>query len=371
MKFSCKRDQLIRSINTVSKAVSQKTTIPMLKGILLKVNDKNELCLMASDLDMSIEKRMEVSFEKEGSVIVDAKIFGEIIRKLPDGDIEISLDENEKVNIKTDSSLFTIIGQDPERFPGIGEIENIEGQIVFDKKSLIEMIRKTYFCASPEESKGIITGVLIELKDGDMSMVALDGYRMAVVREKTENKEEKNLIIPANTLYEVSKILSESEEDEDEKVTFVLSEKKCVIILKRTKVIMRLLEGKFLEYKKIIPSENNIKVKVNRRALFDSIERASLFSRAGKNNLVKIGMKENIMNINSNSEEGNVSEDIIISKEGDDLLIGFNSKYLTDALKNIDEDEVIMEFETAVKPCLIKPLEGDSFEYLILPVRIS
>lgn len=369
MKFSCNQQILSRALNTVSKAVTIRTTIPILKGILLKASSDNKLTLSASDLDLSIEKNIDINTQEEGSIVVSAKLFGDIIRKLPNEEIYFEMTEKGTVSIKTGKSEFKIVGFPAEEFPNIGEIENVSSQLSFDKEILKKMIKRTSFSASIDESKGIIVGVLLEIEENSFNMIALDGFRMAVAREKMKSEEKKKIIIAAKILNDINKILSENEEDEEIKV--VLSTKKAIILLERTKIVIRLMEGEFIKYKEIIPKEQAIKMIIEKRELEESIERASLLAKEGKNNLIKCSAKENLLTINSSSEEGTVKEDIIMEKEGEDIEIGFNSKYLMDALKEIEDEKVKIEFKTGTTPCLLKPIEGEEYEYLILPVRIS
>lgn len=369
MKFSCSQQTLTKALNIVSKAVTIRTTIPILKGILLKVDDNGILTMSASDLDLSIEKKIKVENSNPGEIVVLSKLFGDIIRKLPDGEIIVEETEG-KVNIKCSNSEFNIIRLSADEFPNINPNEENSEELVFNKEILKDMIKKTSFAASIDENKGAMTGVLIEMEENSLNMVAIDGFRMAIAREQMKNKEKKNIIIPAKILSEISRIITETESSGDD-VTMLLSEKKAVFIMENTKVVIRLLEGDFMNYKRIIPAENPCRVVLSRNDFLESVERASLLAKVGKNNLVKLEIKDNNIEITSKSEEGNVKEDIIVTKEGNDLTIGFNSKYLIDVLKVIDDESISMYFNTNVSPCLVKPIDGNSFEYLILPVRIS
>ncbi len=369
MKFTCSQQSLSKALNTVTKAVSSRTTMPILKGILLHATSDGVLTLAASDLDLSIEKKIDVQVETEGSIVVLSKLFSDIIRKLPNEEVLIEETENNTVRIKTASSEFTIVGIAADEFPNIGEVEETSGSLLFDKETFKSMVRKTAFAASIDESKGIIVGVLFEISPDSVNMVALDGFRMAVSREPLANRESKNIIVSAKILNEVNKIVSETEQDCD--VNMTLSDKQAAILVDNTKIVIRLLDGEFIKYRDIIPKDNRTKVFINRSLLMESIERASLLAKEGKNNLIKLKMENNLLTITSRSEEGNVKEEIAMEKTGEDLEIGFNSKYVLDALKAIDDEQVAMEFNTSTTPCLVKPLEGDSFEYLILPVRIS
>lgn len=369
MKFSCSQQNLTKALNIVSKAVTARTTIPILKGILLKVSEDGYLTMAASDLDLSIEKKLEVDKYEPGEVVVQAKLFSDIIRKLPNSNVSIESNQG-NILIKCASSEFNIIGLPSDEFPNINIAVDAKERIAFDRDILKDMIRKTSFAASIDESRGVITGVLIELKEKNLNMVALDGFRMAVARENLINAKEQNIIIPAKILNEISKIISENEETMQD-VDLYINEKRAIFIIESTKVVLRLLEGEFVDYNNILPKDSKCRMVVNRGDLLESIERASLLAKVGKNNLIKLDIKSGIMEVTSKSEEGNVKEEVIISKEGDDLTIGFNSKYMIDALKAIEDDEITMNFNTSISPCLLKPITGDAYEYLVLPVRIT
>lgn len=367
MKFTCKQQDLLKAINIVSKAVSNRTTIPILKGFLIEASSGGFLKLTASDMDLSIDKTIPVSVEEEGSAVVSSKLFMDIVRKLPGGDIEFE-SRNSQVSIKCLTSEFNIIGQGADEFPSIGYSDD-ENSIVLDKEILKDMIKKTSFAASIEEAKGIIVGVLIEMGSAEMAMVALDGFRMAVTREKVKNQESIRLIIAARILNEINKIFSE--EDEAKEVQIIMDEKKAIFLLEGTRIVLRIMEGEFIKYKDILPKEHQCRLKINRGEMIDCLERASLLAKEGRNNLIKFAISGDRIIITSQSEEGNVKEELFIEKEGTDLEIGFNAKYVLEVFKVITHEEVIMELNTNISPCMIKPLEGNEFEYLILPVRIS
>ena len=368
MRFSCSQSTLVKALNIVSKAVTSRTTIPILKGILIKVDEEGFITMSSSDLDISIEDKFEVVDYEPGEIVVQAKLFGDIIRKLPSEIIYIEENEGNLI-IRSTSSEFNIVGSPSDEFPKINLGEQAE-RITFDKELLKEMIKKTSFAASVDESRGVITGVLLEMKEDSLNMVALDGFRMAVSREYVKNGKEQNIIIPARTLNEVAKIISESE-TEEENVDLLLNEKRAVFVIGNIKVVVRLLDGEYVKYNDILPKESQLRIVLNRNNFMEAIERASLFAKVGKNNLIKLNIMENELEITSKSEEGNVRENVYISREGKDLVIGFNSKYLLDSLKAVEDENISMLFNTPISPCLIRPLEGNEYEYLVLPVRIT
>ncbi|WP_206460145.1 DNA polymerase III subunit beta [Anaerovorax sp. IOR16] len=371
MRFTCSQQILSKALNTVSKAVTTRTTLPILKGILLETTSNNQLKLSASDLDLSIEKTISVDVSEPGALVVSARLFSDIIRKLPNETIEVEQLENNQIRIHCMASEFTIVGLPAEEFPNIGTV--MEDQALLIEKDLLkDMIKKTSFAASIDESKGIIVGVLIDLSVDKMTMVALDGFRMAVTREKMENEQERKLVIAARILNEINKIIIDSEKSEkEESISLILDDKKAVITMEDTRIILRLLEGEFIKYNDILPKNYNCRVLLNKNEFLESIERASLLAKEGKNNLVKFSIEGESMEITSRSEEGTVRETVMIEKLGDNLEIGFNSKYVLDVLKVVTDERIILQFNSSISPCLIKPVEGDAFEYLVLPVRIA
>ena len=368
MKFTCSQQILTKALNTVSKAVSTRTTLPILKGILLEAKADGTITLTASDLEISIQKKINASVEREGSVVVISKLFGDIIRKLPNEEISIEETDDNNIIIKTNSSEFTVVSLPVDEFPKIGEQEPVKEEMSFDREIFKDMVRKTSFAASIDESKGILVGILTEINEDKVNMVALDGFRLALASEEMTSQTENKFIISAKIMNEISKIVSDDDSDDDIRIS--LGQKKATFTVGTTEVVLRLMEGEYIRYRDIIPSDNPIHVIAGRDILLESIERASLLAREGKNNLIKMTIKNNLLTITSRSEEGNVKEEIVMEKTGDDLEIGFNSKFVIDVLKAIDDEEISMYFKTGTSPCVVAPVEGNAYEYLILPVRI-
>lgn len=368
MKFICNQQSLAKAITTVSKAVSSKTTHEILKGIRITANTNGTITLNASNLDFSIEIVIDGEVTRKGSTVVYARLFGNIIRKLPNGDITIEVGNDGNVNITNETSEFNIFGQSSDDWPTIIKSDDIQNSYIFEKDVFQHMIRKTAFATSTDETKGVIVGVLLELNENSFNMVALDGFRMAICRENILNSENTNIIISGKILTEVQKILAEYEENID--VEFKISNKSVIVIIDNTKISMRPIEGSFIKYKEILPKESNTTIVVNRSAFLTSIERASLLAKEDKNKLIRLSIESNLLTMTSRSEEGTVKEELIIEKTGDNLEIGFNAKYIIDCLKAIDDEDVKLLLNSSVTPCLIEPLNGDAFEYLVLPVRI-
>lgn len=368
MKFNCNQQTLSRALNTVSKAVSTRTTMPVLKGILLEAKEDGSLNLTASDLEISIRKEISIHVKNPGSAVIASKLFSDIIRKLPNEEIFIESTDDNKVIIKTNSSEFTVLGFPVDEFPGIGDMEAKNENLIFDREIFRDMVNKTSFAASIDETRGLLVGILTEIGTEKVTMVALDGFRLALANEVMKSEEENKFIISARIMNEINKIISEDEEEEN--INISLGEKRAVFRIGSTEITVRLMEGEFVRYRDIIPDDTTISMTVGRAVLLGSIERASLLAKEGKNNLIKMSIKDDLLTITSRSEEGNVREEIVMEKTGDDLEIGFNSKYVMDVLKSIDDEQISMNFRTGISPCVVRPVEGDAYEYLVLPVRI-
>ena len=340
MKIICNQKLLANKIGISQKAINGKTTLELLKGILLSAKD-GQLKLTGYDLEIGIETYTQAEVIEEGEIVVNARLFGDIIRKLPDSFVEIETDVENNVYINCLNSRFKIKGDSAKEYPRLPEVN--------------------------EEDLYNIPQDFLEIVDGDISLVAIDGYRLAVRSCKIDNiTNNAKVIIPGKALNDVNSLLSS---EEDVKVGF--DEKNAIFIINDTKIITRLLEGDFIDYKKLLPREYNSKVKLKTKELLNSIERASLLSQSEKNNLIKLSIRDNVMAITSNTDKGNVYEEVNLELTGEYLDIAFNSRYFLEGLKNIDSEEIFIEFTTNINPCIIRPADDVKYTYLLLPVRIS
>lgn len=368
MKFSCNQSKLSKSLNIISKAISTRTTMPILKGILLEVED-GMLTLTASDLDISVIRKMKVDSSENGKIVVNAKIFTDIIRKLPSADIEFVVDDSNKMEIKCLNTDFEIICISPDEFPSIYR-ENFDDAISFHKETFKELIRRTQFAAHPDETRGIISGILIEMNKEYLKMVAIDGYRMAINKAVTNIDSKQKFVISARIMGELSKIINDSQ-DESDIIKIKKNGKSLAALIGNNEVNLRIIDGEFLQYNEMVPTESSIHVKLNRKSLNEAIDRASIFTIEGQNNLIKLNIKAQNMKISSKSQEGSVVEEVMIEKTGQDIEIGFNAKYLIDILKVIEDDEIMLYFNSPVTPCVVTPIDGDDYLFLVLPVRVK
>ena len=348
MKIICNQKLLANKIGISQKAINGKTTLELLKGILLSAKD-GQLKLTGYDLEIGIETYTQAEVIEEGEIVVNARLFGDIIRKLPDSFVEIETDAENNVYINCLNSRFKIKGDSAKEYPRLPEV-NEEDLYNIPQDLLKNMIKQTVFAISQDQTKPILMGELLEIVDGDISLVAIDGYRLAVRSCKIDNiTNNAKVIIPGKALNDVNSLLSS---EEDVKVGF--DEKNAIFIINDTKIITRLLEGDFIDYKKLLP-----------------IERASLLSQSEKNNLIKLSIRDNVMAITSNTDKGNVYEEVNLELTGEYLDIAFNSRYFLEGLKNIDSEEIFIEFTTNINPCIIRPADDVKYTYLLLPVRIS
>ena len=370
MKIVCDKDIILKAINSVTKAVASKTTMPILEGILIQTNEK-EIKLTTYDLELGIEYIMECDVKEQGSTVVNAIMFSEIIRKLPDTEISIKLNEKNLLEIECEGSLYKLATMNPEEFPELPKIE-VENSIELDQSILKNMIRKTIFAVSTEENRPIFTGCLFEIQNNKLNIVAVDGFRLAL-RSIFLNKQTKDFsaVIPGKTLNEVNKILSDS----FELVKIGISKNQALFEMDNCKIVTRVLDGEFLNYKNVIPENWETRVRVNKNNLQNCFERISLISSSSiekeKKYPVKVTVDIGKVTISCTNQTGEAKEEMFISTEGKGLEAGFNPKYFLDSLKSIDDEEVFVEFGTNISPCLVKSIENKDYVYMILPIRLK
>ena len=370
MKIVCYKDKILKAINSVVKGVASKTTMPILEGILIQTND-NEIKLTTYDLEIGIEYIMECEVKEQGSTVVNAIMFSEIIRKLPDTEIYISLNDKNLLEIECEGSLYKLATMNPEEFPELPKIE-IENSIEVDQNVLKNMIRKTIFAVSSEENRPIFTGCLFEIENNKLNLVAVDGFRLAL-RSIYLNKQTNNFsaVIPGKTLNEVNKIISDSFEP----VKIGVSKNQALFEMDNCKIVTRILDGEFLNYKNVIPSNWETRIRVNKNSIQNSFERISLISASAiekeKKYPVKVQVDIGKVIISCTNQTGDAKEEIFVSTEGKNLEAGFNPKYFLDSLKAVEDEEVFIEFGTSISPCLIKSVENNDYTYMILPIRLK
>ncbi len=366
MKLICSKSNLLHGVNIVSKAVPTRTTMAILECILIDAS-ANEIKLTANDMELGIETKIEGEIAERGVIALDAKIFSEIVRKLPDSDVTIETDASFKTTITCEKAKFNIVGKSGDDFSYIPYIERNE-PIVMSQFTLKEVIRQTIFSIADNDNNKLMTGELFEIEENDLKVVSLDGHRISIRNiELKNNYSHKKVVVPGKTLQEVSKILPGSAEDE---VSIFLTDNHIVFEFENTTVVSRLIEGEYFKIEQMLSSDYETKVKINKRELLDCIDRATLLVKEGDKKPIIMNITDGTMELKINSFIGSMNEDIDISKEGKDILIGFNPKFFIDALRVIDEEEVTLYMVNPKAPCFIKDDEG-TFIYLILPVNFN
>ena len=366
MKLICSKSNLLHGVNIVSKAVPTRTTMAILECILIDAS-ANEIKLTANDMELGIETKIEGEIAERGVIALDAKIFSEIVRKLPDSDVVIETDASFKTTITCEKAKFNIVGKSGDDFSYIPYIERNEA-ITLSQFTLKEVIRQTIFSNADNDNNKLMTGELFEIEENHLKVVSLDGHRISIRNiELKNNYEHKKVVVPGKTLQEVSKILPGSAEED---VNMFLTDNHIVFEFDDTTVVSRLIEGEYFKIEQMLSSDYETKVKINKRELLDCIDRATLLVKEGDKKPIIMNVTDGNMELKINSFIGSMNEDIDIVKEGKDILIGFNPKFFIDALRVIDEEEVSLYMVNPKAPCFIKDDEG-KFIYLILPVNFN
>ncbi|WP_203363981.1 DNA polymerase III subunit beta [Bacillus sp. REN10] len=376
MKFSIQKDRFAQSVQDVLKAISSRTTIPILTGIKIDAGTEG-IKLTGSDSDISIESFIPkeedeivlADIKQTGSIVLNARFFNEIVKKLPSDTIEIEVISSFQTVIRSGQAEFNLNGLDPDEYPHLPRIEEEE---VFKLPTdlLKAMVRQTVFAVSTSETRPILTGVNWRIEDGTLSCVATDSHRLALRKAAVETMSdaEYNVVIPGKSLSELSKILDDSQDA----VEIVITENQVLFRAKHLLFFSRLLEGNYPDTSRLIPTDSKTKLELNSKEFLQAIDRASLLAREGRNNVVKLSMiGDEMIEISSNSPEiGKVTEQVRSQAvEGEDLKISFSAKYMMDALKALEGTEINIQFAGPMRPFVIRPQHDDSTLQLILPVR--
>ncbi|HIZ56493.1 MAG TPA: DNA polymerase III subunit beta [Firmicutes bacterium] len=366
MKFTCDLKTLNEAVTNISLAVSQRSNITALEGVLLECTG-DELTLTGYNLELGIRKTIPVRGEESGNIVLNARIFSDILRKAQSDTIKISTDEKLLTLLSAGNANFTILGISKEEYPDIPQIDESES-LSIRSSVLKSMIRQTIFAVAVTDQNPLITGSLFDIKNGNLHIVSVDGYRLALAKETVDYSGEKNFVVPGRTLQEISKLMPDEEEAQ---VTVQVGNKHIIFIIDGYYVISRLLEGEFLNYNATIPDGATTKLRVKTREFIDIIDRVSIIINDKRKPPVKCELSDGMMSLFCESSIGKVDDQMPVQMEGASLKIGFNNKYMTDALKATEADEIYLEFNGPVSPIKLLPLEGESFLFLVLPVRLK
>jgi len=367
VRIICSKDLLVENINIISRVVSSRATQPILECCLLAATN-GSFKLMANDMEMAIEtKGIEADIIEEGSIALDARVFFDIVKRMPGDSVEIHVDDKNLALIKAGKSEFKILGMNSEEFPPLPEVEKSD---VYNLPSLElkNMIRQTIFSVSTDISKPVLCGELLEINENCVRLVSVDGFRISLRKlDFNNNGQSAKVVIPGKTLNEISKLLSV---DAESTTSLYITDKHILFELEGCTVVSRLLEGEFIKYENMFSKDAETFINVDRSDLLECIERSTLISKDSKKNPVKLKLTEGHIVVTSNTEMGASYEEVNTEQDGPDLEIAFNPRYVTDVLKALDYERVTMEFSTALSPCVIKVEGSEDYKYLVLPLRL-
>ena len=370
MKFECSAQELHSGLAHVTRALSSRPAMQILEGVLIHAED-DEVELLCSDGSLSIKCRVPAQVSQMGDVVLPGRLLTEIVRKLPEGTVSFNMNDKMVVTIRCQQSRSTITGASPDEFPQMKDLYGTPA-LHFPQKRLRDMISKVTFAIALQESRQALTGCLMEITKDELRLVGLDGFRLAMQRTHDnyvlpDGVEKINAIVPGRVMNEIAHIMSD---DEEAMATFHIDRTHMMVVMGSTTLVTSLLAGEYINYRQILPSAWMTRVTVKRRELQDAIERASLMAKEGKNNLIRMKASQNNLRITSMSELGDVLEELDAQLEGEDIEIAFNARYISDVIKNVDEECCTLCMNTNVSPCVLSPMDGDSYLYLVLPVRV-
>ncbi len=366
MKLVFTKSNLNKAVGIVMKAVPTRTTMNILECILIDATT-NEIKFTGNDMELGIETIVEGEIIEKGKIAIDAKLFSEIVRKLPDNDITLTTDSNNNALITCEKSKFNIAGKSGDDFSYLPAIIK-DKMITLSQFQLKEVINQTIFSIAINDNNKMMTGELFEVNEGTLKVVGLDGHRIAIRNIKLEGRsDDVRVVIPGKTLQEISKILNA---DAESFVNIYFTNNHVLFEFDQTHVVSRLIEGDYFKISQMLSNDYETKVSINKKEFLDSIDRANLLIREGDKKPIIINILNGLLQVNVNSAIGAINEDIDIDKEGKDIMIGFNPKFLMDALRVIDDENVTMYLVNHKSPCFIRDKE-ENYIYLILPVNFT
>ena len=366
MIFSCEKQSLLSAVSVASRAASQKSDIAALEGLLIEAEE--DITISGYDLKTGIRTTIPADIPEPGRLVLDARLFGDIIRKLPDDVVTVESKDGLMTKISCAMSQFNILGTSAVNYPELPSVDH-QNSLQIKEGALKAMISQTNFAVSTNEARPIHTGELFEADGKNLTMVAVDGYRLALRRESLENPAAApySFVVPGTALAEIERIAGDSEDV----VEITLGTKHVMFEIGKTVVISRRLEGEFLNYKNSIPSDGKYLIKAQKRAVIDAIERVSLIISDKQKSPVRCTFGDNVLSVCTSTPLGKASDECEIEGDGGNLEIGINNKYVLDALKAAPADEIYLQLSTGVSPCVVVPGNGSrSFLYMILPVRL-
>lgn len=366
IQLTCNKDDLINTVTIASRTVSQRSAIPALEGLCVTAG--NKLTFTGYNMETGITVSMDADVREMGTAIFPAKLLGEIVRKLPDETVSIYVDDNYRTKIVSGISSFSIMASSADEYPSLPDVED-QNMIFIPQNIMKDMISGTIFSVSDNQARPVQTGCKFEITADNFTVVAVDGYRLAMRKEKIDNPEQRKIyfVCPAPALRELEKILSDS----DDSVSFTAGKNHILFRVGNATLVCRVLEGEFMDWKRVLPADNNIKLGVHVKNLLSSFERVSLIVSEKMKSPVRVSVGENVMAIRASNAVGDAYDECVMAGNGENLEIGFNCRFMLEALRAVPSDEMILELKTNLSPAVMRPTEGDKFIYMVLPVRLK
>jgi len=366
MKFSCEKAILLNAVNAAARTVAKNSSIVALEGILVEA-EQDSVTFTGYNLTTGIRAVINIQPEQTGAVVINARLFGEIVRKSPDDYITLEADSNMNVKITCGMSEFSILGLSASDYPDLPEPEK-EKSLSLPANTLREMISMTVFAVSDNESKPVHTGALFDIKNGSLNIVAVDGYRMAIRREPVSSTvPEMSFVVPGPALREVERICGETEEN----VVINLGRRHITFEIGDVYLVSRLLEGDFINYEASIPKDMPVSVIADTQALQNAVDRVALIINERLKNPIRCKFEDGFLRLNCVTPLGRANDEIEIEGNGGNIEIGFNNRYLSDAIKAVPDEKVSISLINPISPCILRPIEDDSYLFMVLPVRLK
>lgn len=365
MKIRCSQKKLSQAVSNVQRAVSTKTSLPALEGILIQTKE-DCITLCGYDLEIGIKTTVEADIIEPGKIVVSAKLFGDIIRRLPDEQVNIEVDDKLITYINSGHAEYQIVGISAGEYPELPKVEEME-TLGIKSDILKNMIKQTLFAVSDNFAKPIYTGSLFEIEENVFKIISVDGYRMAIRREMIDCTKNSKFVIPGKTLSEILKLAT----DDEKNIEIIIGQRHCIFNVENYSIVSRLIEGNFIDYKTTIPPETKTEVTINTRSLINAVERMSLLTSDKIQSPIRCTIGEQGVKLFCSTAIGKANDELLAPVSGENVEIGFNNRYLLDALKNTETDEVKLQLAGSLTPMKIVPVKGDSFLFLVVPMRLN
>lgn len=367
MKFTVSSKELVSAVQTAIRVMAVRSPMELLEGVLIDA-DVAGLTVTASDGNITSVTKIEAEVETDGRAVIPGRLLSEVLRRLPDGEVSASLNNNFVLTLKSAGSKINIAGRPADEYP-LPDENGFSYDVTLPQPMLKDMISQVSFAVPSEDQRVVLTGGFLNMHDGMIDLVGLDGFRMAMRTERTSDVETKaKAIIPVKAMDEIARLMSD---DADKMAVLSFGKNRIKVENGKTTLFASLIEGEYIDYRRVIPKSFNVFATVDRGAFCSCVERAALMARESRNNLVRFDISDGLLVMSSSSEAGDVREELEAQTEGGDLSISFNVRYLTEIIKVISGNEIVIKMGTSVSPCVITPTEGDEFTYLVLPVRTN